>query len=115
MAISCDSINSITCTVICITTLSVLYAVPHLLYTTWINHEIKKDMKTQKPLYNTKRIHKETGLNAYKGIKNFINIEQAPIITTIWCLIWWKQKTVLEVYIKAKRKDTDVISTIMHS
>ena len=75
-------------------------------------------MKTRKPLYNTKKIHKETGLNAYKGIKNFINIEQAPIImyyARLFDASFDGNKRQFWKYIKAKRKDTDVISTIMHS
>jgi len=67
----------------------------------WINHEIKKDMKTRKRLYNiAKRNNTQGDWNAYKKIKNLINIKLKQAHNNYYArhLFRWKQKTVLEVH-----------------
>jgi len=78
---------------------------------------IKKDMKTQKRLYNiAKRNNTQGDWNAYKRIQTLINIKLKQAHNNYYARLFdtsfdgnkrqfWK-------YIKAKRKDTDVISTI---
>ena len=84
----------------------------------WINHEIKKDMKTRKRLYNAaKKNNRQDDWNAYKRMKNLINVKLKDAHNNYYGRLFDNSfggnKRQFWKYIKAKRKDTNAISTIM--
>ena len=81
----------------------------------WLSKQLKKKMKIRKHLYNTaKRTNSEDDLNAYRKLKNLIiNEAHNNYCSRLFDNSFGGRKRQFWKYIRAKRKDTSEISTLI--